>query len=199
MFVVSVSFFFFTDLSVEVEHLSKLPNSDVLDAVDDGGLIISDQSSSVIGGANIQNNSGSVEACLVDPQSSASSTDVSGSSDDLPLVISSNIVGAAAASVSFEPSEIADLEESVREGHESAINRGNASHWLEYSTLMGNTLPSKSKIVYLKAYGELENYLRKEKKFINGVAPSEHAMLNFFFYLKNDRLQAPSTIWFFFV
>ena len=179
---------------MEVEHLTKFPNSDVVDAVDNGGLRISGNPSSDIGGANIQNNFGLVEAHLVDPQSSdASSTDVLGSSEE-SLLISTNTVDVAALA-SSGPSEISDLEESVGEGHESAINRGKETHWLEYSTLMGNTLPSKSKIVYLKAYGELENYLRKENKFINGVAPSEHAMLNFFFYLKNDRQQAPSTIW----
>ena len=82
-------------------------------------------------------------------------------------------------------------------GHESAFPKGNESHWLEYAVLMGNTLPSKSKITYLKAYSDLETYLRKENQFVQGVIPSEHALLNYFFYLKNIRQLAPSTIWYF--
>ena len=78
----------------------------------------------------------------------------------------------------------------------SEVVEGNSSHWLEYSSLMGNTLPLKSRVVYLKAYKELEDYLKKENQFVIGVAPSEHAMLNFFHYLKTVRLQAPSTIWY---
>ena len=79
----------------------------------------------------------------------------------------------------------------------SAFPKGNESHWLEYATLMGNTLPVKSKVVYMKAYAELETYLRKENQFVQGVIPSEHALLNYFFFLKNVRQLAPSTIWYY--
>ena len=90
--------------------------------------------------------------------------------------------------------------EEVVEGEEkNSLPRGTESHWLEYNTLMGNTLPLKSKVVYLKAYADLENYLRKENQFVHGVIPSEHAMLNYFFFLKNVRQLAPSTIWYSFV
>jgi hypothetical protein len=89
--------------------------------------------------------------------------------------------------------DISGLEEDGTE----RISQGNPSHWLEYPSLMGNTLPLKSRIVYLKAYQELEDYLKKQNQFVIGVAPSEHAMLNFFYYLKNVRHQAPSTIWYF--
>ena len=61
------------------------------------------------------------------------------------------------------------------------VPRGNDSNWLEYSTLMGNTLPLKSRITYLKSYSELETYLKKENKFVAGVIPSEHVILNYFF------------------
>ena len=130
-----------------------------------------------------------MEAVVVEQPSSVVSADENLiASEDTPRVVSSD---SAVEVVSVS----ADLEVSASQGRESAIDRGNSSHWLDYSTLMGNTLPSKSKIVYMKAYGELENYLRKENQFVNGVVPSEHAMLNFFFHLKNDRQQAPSTIW----
>ena len=74
--------------------------------------------------------------------------------------------------------------------------RGNDSHWLEYSTLMGNTLPLKSKLTYLKSYSELETYLKRENQFVAGVIPSEHAILNYFHFLKNVRHLAPTTIWY---
>ena len=92
-----------------------------------------------------------------------------------------------------------DVEEAFEGVQENALSRGNDSHWLDYGTLMGNTLPSKSKVVYMKAYSELETYLRKENQFIQGVIPSEHCMLNYFFFLKNVRQLAPSTIWFYIV
>ena len=47
----------------------------------------------------------------------------------------------------------------------------------------------------LKAYQELEDYLKKNR-FVNGVAPSEHAMLNLLLF-KNVWLQALSNIWYF--
>ena len=161
-------FFEFTDTSEDVDHQVELPSSDVSD------------------GSNLLNNSVVMEVVVADPSSFVVENLVA--SEDSPLVISSDAVVEVASGSN-------DLEVSVSQGLESAIDRGNDSHWLDYATLMGNTLPSKSKIIYLKAYGELENYLRKENQFVNGVVPSEHAMLNFFFYLKNDRQQAPSTIW----
>ena len=61
----------------------------------------------------------------------------------------------------------------------SAFPKGNESHWLEYATLMGNTLPVKSKVVYMKAYAELETYLRKENQFVQGACSFE-----LFFFLE---------------
>ena len=90
-------------------------------------------------------------------------------------------------------------ELNIIDGLNVGVSRGNDSTWLEYSTLMGTTLPSKSKAIYLKAYSELETYLKNENQFIVGVMPSEHAIMNYFHFLKNVRRLAPSTIWYFFV
>ena len=136
-------------------------------------------------GSSMQINSVNLEASIVESPSP-------GATEESPRLISSSADG----DVGLVSSLVEVSDSQVRE---SANERGNVSQWLDYATLMGNTLPSKSKIVYMKAYGELENYLRKENQFINGVVPSEHAMLNFFHHLKNDRQQAPSTIWFFFL
>ena len=70
------------------------------------------------------------------------------------------------------------------DGLNASVSRGNDSNWLEYSTLMGNTLPLKSKLVYLKSYSDLETYLKNEKKIVAGVVPSEHAMLKYFFFFE---------------
>ena len=101
------------------------------------------------------------------------------------------------SSSSHEDSVAAFGELNSIDGLNAGSPRGNTSSWLEYSTLMGNTLPLKSKVTYLKAYAELETYLKKENQFTAGVMPSEHAMMNYFFFLKNVRHLAPSTIWYF--
>ena len=84
-----------------------------------------------------------------------------------------------------------------REGEDGMEVLGKTSEWHDYRALMGNTLPSKSKPVYMRAYADLETYLRKENQLMVGIIPSEHAMLNYFFYLKNVKKFAPSTIWYY--
>ncbi len=75
--------------------------------------------------------------------------------------------------------------------------RGNAQgkNWHSYETLMKETYPAKSKIVYLKAYSEFERYLKKEKEFKPNVLPSELSFLNYFYYLKHDKKWGATTIW----
>ena len=89
----------------------------------------------------------------------------------------------------------------VREGDgeltvSSPEHRGKSDHWLDFEDLMSKTLPHRSKILYLKAYSDLEAYLRKENELVEGVIPSQHEMMNYFHYLKNVKLFAPSTIWY---
>ena len=156
--------------TVVLSGLMELPESEAVDNVVSSGLMDLPESESV-------------DEVLVEVGSLDVPTVVLPGMADLPTseVVEERVV-----------EDISVVEEDDAEG----IHQGNPSHWLEYSSLMGNTLPLKSRVVYLKAYKELEDYLKKENQFVIGVAPSEHAMLNFFHYLKTVRLQAPSTIWY---
>ena len=67
--------------------------------------------------------------------------------------------------------------------------------WLSYESLMQDTLPLKSKVVYLAAYSDFEKFLKRENKFVPDLPPSELMLMNYFFHLKSVKFFAPTTIW----
>jgi hypothetical protein len=60
---------------------------------------------------------------------------------------------------------------------------------------MVDSYPSKSKVVYLKAYKQFERYLRSHNKFMPNVRPKEDEVLNYFHYLRHQKHFAPTTLW----
>jgi hypothetical protein len=60
---------------------------------------------------------------------------------------------------------------------------------------MDETYPVKSKEVYLAAYKDFEQYLKREKQFEPNVAPTERMLLNYFSYLKRIKGWVATTIW----
>ena len=67
--------------------------------------------------------------------------------------------------------------------------------WLTYGELMLDSYPAKSKMIYLKAYKHFERYLKSQKQFVENVVPSEIQILNYFYFLKNEKHLAPTTLW----
>jgi hypothetical protein len=60
---------------------------------------------------------------------------------------------------------------------------------------MVDSYPSKSKVVYLKAYKDFERYLKSMKKFVPNARPTEEQVLNYFHHLRHDKHFAPTTLW----
>ena len=60
---------------------------------------------------------------------------------------------------------------------------------------MEETYPVKSKEVYLAAYKDFEQYLKREKQFEPNVAPTERMLLNYFHYLRKIKGWVATTIW----
>ena len=89
---------------------------------------------------------------------------------------------------------VAEAEEVVRSLNPGtpAVHQGN---WLSFETLMNDTFPSKSKVVYLSAYKKFEQFLKNSNKFEPDMIPSETSLLNYFHHLKNERFFAPTTLW----
>jgi hypothetical protein len=83
------------------------------------------------------------------------------------------------------------VESSVR-GSPAPSEQGN---WHSFESLMNETYPSKSKTVYLAAYGKFEQYLKSVDKFEPNVAPTETSLLNYFHFLKTVKFWAPTSIW----
>jgi hypothetical protein len=60
---------------------------------------------------------------------------------------------------------------------------------------MVDSYPSKSKVVYLKAYKDFERYLKSMKKFVPNAEPTEEQVLNYFHHLRHVKKFAPTTLW----
>jgi hypothetical protein len=58
-----------------------------------------------------------------------------------------------------------------------------------------DTFPVKSKENYKAAYRQFERFLKVNEQFVEGVAPTEEAFLNYFSYLRKDLHYASTTIW----
>ena len=85
-----------------------------------------------------------------------------------------------------------DQEEEEVDGVQASNPEGN---WLTYGELMLDSYPAKSKMIYLKAYKNFERYLKSQKQFVENVVPSEIQVLNYFYFLKNEKHLAPTTLW----
>ena len=60
---------------------------------------------------------------------------------------------------------------------------------------MADSYPAKSRIVYLKAFKQYEQFLKSRNQFVADAPPTEIQMLNYFHYLRQDRKWAPTTLW----
>jgi hypothetical protein len=78
---------------------------------------------------------------------------------------------------------------------EDGINSSIEGKWLTYAELMMDSYPSKSKIIYLKAYKSFERFLRSKGQFVANSAPTEIQILNYFHFLKHEKNLAPTTLW----
>ena len=68
-------------------------------------------------------------------------------------------------------------------------------NWLTYDELMNDTYPNKSKVVYLSAFKNFEQFLKNSDRFEPGVMPTEVQILNYFHYLKSVKFYTPTSIW----
>jgi hypothetical protein len=69
------------------------------------------------------------------------------------------------------------------------------NHWHSYEALMNDTYPAKSKTLYLEAYSNFEQFLKREKQFVPNVVPTELSLLNYFSYLRKTKKWVATTLW----
>ena len=112
---------------------------------------------------------------------------VSGNGDDVDEVEGGEDEDVGDAGVENE--DVASIE---ADGTDDPVRQGK---WLTYSDLMVDSYPSKSKVVYLKAYKDFERYLKSMKKFVPNARPIEEQVLNYFHHLRHDKHFAPTTLW----
>ena len=112
---------------------------------------------------------------------------VSGNGDDVDEVEGGEDEDVGDAGVENE--DVASIE---ADGTDDPVRQGK---WLTYSDLMVDSYPSKSKVVYLKAYKDFERYLKSMKKFVPNARPTEEQVLNYFHHLRHDKHFAPTTLW----
>ena len=60
---------------------------------------------------------------------------------------------------------------------------------------MNESYPSKSKLVYLKAFKLMERFLKSRNQWVADTVPSELQVLNYFYYLRHELRWAPTTLW----
>jgi len=68
-------------------------------------------------------------------------------------------------------------------------------NWLQYSDLMSDSYPAKSKFVYLKAYRDFEKFLKSRNQWVANSCPTDLQVLNYFHYLRHDLKYAPTSLW----
>jgi hypothetical protein len=83
--------------------------------------------------------------------------------------------------------------EAVEEVVQGLTEQGNS--WLSYSELMSDSYPTKSKIVYLKAFKAFERYLKSKNQWQANTVPSDLQILNYFYFLRHEMKYAPTTLW----
>lgn len=109
---------------------------------------------------------------------------VPGNDDEVEGGEDDNVGDAGVDNEDVAPVEADGADDPVRQGK-----------WLTYSDLMVDSYPSKSKVVYLKAYKDFERYLKSMKKFVPNAEPTEEQVLNYFHHLRHDKHFAPTTLW----
>lgn len=109
---------------------------------------------------------------------------VPGNDDEVEGGEDENVGDAGVDNEDVAPVEADGADDPVRQGK-----------WLTYSDLMVDSYPSKSKVVYLKAYKDFERYLKSMKKFVPNARPTEEQVLNYFHHLRHDKHFAPTTLW----
>jgi len=109
---------------------------------------------------------------------------VPGNDDEVEGGEDENVGDAGVDNEDVAPVEADGADDPVRQGK-----------WLTYSDLMVDSYPSKSKVVYLKAYKDFERYLKSMKKFVPNAEPTEEQVLNYFHHLRHDKHFAPTTLW----
>jgi len=60
---------------------------------------------------------------------------------------------------------------------------------------MSDSYPTKSKIVYLKAFKAFERYLKSKNQWQPNTVPSDLHVLNYFHFLRHELKYAPTTLW----
>jgi len=80
-------------------------------------------------------------------------------------------------------------------GNDSLTNVSREGNWLNYSDLMSESYPAKSKLVYLKAYKLFEKFLKSKNQWQPNTVPTDLQVLNYFYYLKNELKWAPTSLW----
>jgi integrase len=78
---------------------------------------------------------------------------------------------------------------------EASANISNEGKWLPYEDLMSDSYPSKSKVVYLKAFKSFERYLKDNNQWKANTVPTDLQVMNYFHYLRHDLKWAPTTLW----
>ena len=98
--------------------------------------------------------------------------------------------------VAFSNVEAASTETTPRSS-DAAQSSDNAegNDWLSYADLINESYPVKSRLVYLKAFKLFEKFLKSKNQWEENVVPSELAVLNYFYHLRNDLKWAPTTLW----
>jgi hypothetical protein len=109
---------------------------------------------------------------------------VPGNDDEVEGGEDENVGDAGVDNEDVAPVEADGADDPVRQGK-----------WLTYSDLMVDSYPSKSKVVYLKAYKDFERYLKSMKKFVPNAEPTEEQVLNYFHHLRHVKKFAPTTLW----
>ncbi len=77
----------------------------------------------------------------------------------------------------------------------SGITSEGNGPWLQYSDLMSDSYPAKSKFVYLKAYRDFEKFLKARNQWEPNTCPTDLQVLNYFHYLRHELKHAPTTLW----
>jgi hypothetical protein len=116
---------------------------------------------------------------------------ISPGSSGLPSVEIDAIPGTSGAKkISANENE---TKPAVEEGSANVSEQGN--NWLSYTELMSESYPSKSKVVYLKAFKAFEKYLKSKNQWKPNSVPTDLQLMNYFHFLRHDLKFAPTTLW----
>ena len=116
-----------------------------------------------------------------------------GPSSGIPTAIDSESSGIA---TSHEPEPgPSSGNPTSNEDQTSEAHISTEGNWLNYSDLMAESYPSKSRVVYLKAFRLFEKFLKSRNQWEANTCPTDLQVLNYFYYLRNELKWAPTTLW----